>query len=360
MSELTLVPPAEMERAWRTRDASYDGVFFTAVKTTGIFCKPSCPSRPKREHIEFFPVLGEAIRAGYRPCKRCQPELAGGRPPAWIAQLMERVNAAPERPLKASDLRAMNLTPERVRRWFQQHYGMTFAGWCRGLRLSSAFTQLRNGSPLEDVILGTGFQSHSGFGDAFARTFGKAPRAASKGTCLRAAMIETPLGPMVAAADEESVCLLEFADRRGLERSYGEMRRLYGVEVIPGDNEILRTLRAELSAYFKGRLKKFSVPVSLRGTPFQEEVWRELRRIPSGETASYEAIAERLGNRQAVRAVARANGTNRICILIPCHRVIAKDGTLSGYGGGVWRKRLLLELEQGRAHPPAGTRARKN
>ncbi len=347
-----------MERAWTKRDQSYDGIFFCAVKTTGIFCRPSCPSRPKREHMEFFPSMAEAISAGYRPCKRCQPELANGKPPEWIATIMERVNASPETRLRARELREMNTTPERVRRWFQQNYGMTFSDWSRGLRLSSAFTQLRNGAPKEDVMLGNGFSSYSGFADALTRTFGKSSVAAAydrrrepisadkRVDCIRMTLIETPLGPMVAGANEEGVCLLEFADRRGLESSYSEMRKRFSAAVLPGDNAILKQLREELAKYFAGELRKFSVPVFIRGTPFQENVWRELRKIPAGHTASYEEIAERAGNSRAVRAVARANATNRICILIPCHRVIAKDGTLSGYGGGVWRKRLLLELER--------------
>jgi len=338
-----------MERAWTERDQSYDGVFFIAVKTTGIFCRPSCPSRPKREHLEFFDKIGDAISAGYRPCKRCQPELVNGRPPEWVTKIMERVSAAPDLRLRAADLRAMSVTPERARRWFQENYGMTFSDWSRGLRLSSAFTQLRNGAPKEDVMLGAGFNSYSGFDAAFSRTFGRTARPTDENTCIRMTMIETPIGPMVAGANNEGVCLLEFADRRGLEASYNDMRKRFAAAVLPGENKILTQLREELGRYFAGELRRFTVPVFVRGTEFQEKVWRELRKIPHGQTASYEDIAERLGNFRAVRAVARANGTNRVCILIPCHRVIAKDGSLSGYGGGVWRKRLLLELEKGSA-----------
>lgn len=344
----TILPLHEMERAWAERDQSYDGVFFIAVKTTGIFCKPSCPSRPKREHVEFFEKIGSAISAGYRPCKRCQPDLANGTPPEWVARIMERVSASPDLRLKAADLRAMAVTPERARRWFQQNYGMTFSDWSRGLRLSSAFTQLRNGAPKEDVMLGAGFNSYSGFDAAFSRAFGQTARPVDENACIRMTMLETPIGPMVAAANNKGVCLLEFADRRGLESSYNDMRKRFGAAVLPGDNEILKQLRDELARYFATQLRKFTVPTFVRGTEFQETVWRELGKIPYGATASYEEIAHRVGNFRAVRAVARANGTNRICILIPCHRVIAKDGTLSGYGGGVWRKRLLLELEKSR------------
>lgn len=336
----------EMTAAWRKRDVSYDGVFFFGVRTTGVFCRPSCPSQPRREHLEFFNNSGEAVRAGYRPCKRCQPELATGEPPGWVAGLMSRVAESPDEKISARELRALGVPPERARRWFQKHHGMTFAAWCRGLRLGRAFTQIRRGEPMDDVILGHGFESHSGFRTAFARAFGKAPGKARLGACLRVALLETPLGPMLAAVSDEAVCQLEFADRRGLERSYAEMRRRFSMPVLPGENAVMKQLRAELAQYFRGQRRSFTVPMLMRGTDFQQRVWNELQRIPYGKTASYETIAVRLGAPTAVRAVARANGSNRLYLLVPCQRVIAKDGGLSGYGGGVWRKRLLLELER--------------
>jgi AraC family transcriptional regulator, regulatory protein of adaptative response / methylated-DNA-[protein]-cysteine methyltransferase len=336
----------EMTAAWRKRDVSYDGLFFLAVKTTGIFCRPSCPSQPKREHLEFFRSAGEAVRAGYRPCKRCQPELANGEPPAWVATLVARAAESPDEKFSARELRRLGVAPERARRWFQKHHGMTFAAWCRGLRLGQAFTQIRRGEPLDDVILGHGFESHSGFRTAFTRTFSKSPGKARHEDCLRVALLDTPLGPMLAAVSNESVCQLEFADRRGLERSYAEMRRRFSLPVLPGENSMMKQLHAELAEYFRGERRIFSVPIDPRGTEFQRRVWDELTRIPFGKTASYEAIASRIGTPRAVRAVARANGSNRLYLLVPCHRVIAKSGEPSGYGGGVWRKRLLLELER--------------
>ncbi|MGC3957169.1 MAG: methylated-DNA--[protein]-cysteine S-methyltransferase [Verrucomicrobiota bacterium] len=342
----TQLTEREMTTAWQQRDSSYDGVFFFGVKTTGIFCRPSCPSRPKRDNLEFFHNSGAAVQAGYRPCKRCQPELANGQPPAWVTKLMQRAAEAPDRKITAKTLRDLGVQPERARRWFQKHHGMTFAAWCRGLRLSRAFTQIRSGQPVDDVVFDHGFESHSGFREAFARTFGKTPRQAVKGDWLRVALLETPLGPMLAAASNQAICQLEFADRRGLEKSYAEMRRRFQLPVVPGDNAVLKQLRHELQEYFGGRRKEFSVRAELRGTVFQERVWRELQRISPGKTASYEAIARKIGSPTAVRAVARANGTNQLYLLVPCHRVIAKDGSLSGYGGGVWRKKLLLELER--------------
>lgn len=336
----------QMIEAWKRRDAGFDGVFCFGVKTTGVFCRPSCPSRPKRENMEFFRNAGDAIGAGYRPCKRCRPELASGRPPEWVAQLMRRAAETPDQKISSRDLRSLGVTPERARRWFQSHHGMTFAAWCRGLRLSRAFTQIRSGEPLDDVVLSHGFESHSGFRSAFTQAFGRAPATSRRSDdCLRVALLETPLGPMLAAASDEALCQLEFADRRGLERSYAEMRRRFQLPVLPGDNAVLRQLRRELKEYFAGERRAFSVPLAMRGTQFQERVWSELQRIPHGKTASYEAVARKAGSPSAVRAIARANATNRIYILVPCHRVIGKDGKLSGYGGGLWRKRLLLELE---------------
>ncbi len=344
--QLTSLPREEMERAFHERDSSYDGLFFYAVRTTGIFCRPSCASRPKPEHLEFFPTVREAIFAGYRPCKRCAPLATNGAPPSWVADLQQRVESSPDCSLKAADLRALGISPERARRWFLENYGMTFVAWCRGRRLANAFTQIREGAPLDDVILSHGYESHSGFREAFGKTFGNAPGRSRDGRCIVTAMIESPLGRILAGTTDTGICLLEFTDRRMLETNFETMRKRYDCAVVPGEHAHLETLRDELARYFAGDLRDFTTPIHARGTAFQERVWSELRRIPHGITISYNALANRIGNPNAVRAVARANGTNRVCILIPCHRVIAKDGTLSGYGGGVWRKRLLLDLEK--------------
>lgn len=336
---------AEMTAAWRRRDAAYDGIFFFGVKTTGVFCRPSCPSRPKRGHLEFFPNANAALRAGYRPCKRCHPALADGQPPAWVRTLMTRAMATTDHRLTGAALRSLGIPPERARRWFQKQRGMTFTAWCRGLRLAQAFGQIRAGEPVDDVVFNHGFASHSGFRTAFGRAFGRPPGQIN-GDCLHVTLVETPLGPMLAAATSRHVCQLEFADCRVLNRCYAALRQRFALPVVPSDNEPLQRLREELREYFAGQRRDFHVPVALHGTDFQKRVWRELQRIPCGQTVSYEAIARRLGAPRSVRAVARANGTNRLYLLVPCHRVIAKDGSLSGYGGGVWRKQRLLAFEQ--------------
>ena len=336
-----------MERAFARKDAGYDGVFYVAVKTTGIFCRPSCPSRPNLENVEFFLSVKDCLFAGYRPCKRCHPLEANGKPPDWAQELISRVESAPDARLKAADLRELGITPERARRWFQEHYGMSFTAWCRGNRLAGAFMRIRQGAALDDAILDSGFESHSGFREAFTRVFGEAP-GRSRENCDRVVitMLETPMGPMLAGATDLGISFLEYTDRRMLEHNLQRMRRRFGCAIVPGQHPLLERLRGEMNEYFQGERQQFTLPLTPRGTPFQDKVWQELCRIPHGQTISYDELARRIGQPTAQRAVARANGMNYVAILIPCHRVIGKDGSLTGYGGGLWRKRLLLELER--------------
>jgi AraC family transcriptional regulator of adaptative response/methylated-DNA-[protein]-cysteine methyltransferase len=336
----------EMEAAFLAQDASYDGLFFVAVRTTGVFCRPSCSSRPKLENVEFFIALKEAVFAGYRPCKRCCPTETLGEPPTWVQQLLDRVETAPGQKLRVGDWQELGTTPDRARRWFKDHYGMTFTEWCRARRLAQAFTQIREGECLDDVVFASGYDSHSGFREAFSKTFGVPPGQAETGHYIAVQLLETPIGLMLAGAVDQGICLLEYTDRRMLEHNYATMRQRFKCPVLPTNHPHIALLQKELAAYFLGQLSEFSVPIAPQGTPFQETVWAELGQIPHGETISYDELARRIGQPTAMRAVARANGQNRISIVIPCHRVIGKDGSLTGYGGGLWRKRLLLELER--------------
>ena len=219
-----------------------------------------------------------------------------------------------------------------------------YEDWRRGIR-----TPMTIG---DDVILGHGYESHSGFRDAFVRTFGAPPGKSQGAGRLDVAWIESPLGPLVAGATEEGICLLEFTDRRMLEAQFRTLRRLFKRAVVPGSNVHLRKLQEELTAYFSGALETFSVPLVYPGTTFQRRIWEELLAIPYGETRTYEEMAAAAGSPGACRAAGTANGMNRIAILIPCHRVVNKDGKLGGYGGGLWRKQRLLDLERGGSGPP--------
>ena len=344
----TLPPIEEMERASRARDASYDGIFFLAVRTTGVFCKPSCPARkPLPENVEYFGSVREAMFAGYRACQRCRPLEIEGRPPDWVTRLIAQVDAAPTERITDGDLREAGIDPARTRRYFLKNHGMTFQAYCRARRMGEALQQLRRGTDLDDVALGNGYQSHSGFRDAFVRAFGRPPGRSRQADCVVVSWVKGPLGPLVTAATRDGICLLEFTDRRMLETQFATLRKLFTSAIVPGQNEHIARLKAELADYFAGKLRQFTAPVIYPGTPFQRRVWTELLRIPYGETRSYEDIARAIGAPEAQRAVGRTNGLNRVAIVIPCHRVVNNDGKLGGYGGGLWRKRFLLDLERG-------------
>jgi AraC family transcriptional regulator, regulatory protein of adaptative response / methylated-DNA-[protein]-cysteine methyltransferase len=342
----TLPPIAEMERAYLSRDATYNGLFFVGVRTTGIFCRPSCPARsPHPKNVEYFATAAEALFAGYRPCKRCRP-MATDDQPEWAAALLAEVENNPSARITEADLRSRGTDPATVRRHFLRHYGMTFQAYTRARRLSSAFTRIRNGSPLDDTVFSSGYESHSGFREAFAKAFGCPPGDCRDRNCVFLAWLPSPLGPLVAGATDEGVCLLEFTDRRMLEAQFEVVRKRFRLPVVPGENRHLERLQDELADYFAGALRLFSVPLVYPGSPFQRRVWERLLLVPYGETRSYQELASAVGNPAAVRAVGRANGLNRIVILIPCHRIVNKNGDLGGYGGGLRRKQYLLNLEQ--------------
>jgi AraC family transcriptional regulator of adaptative response/methylated-DNA-[protein]-cysteine methyltransferase len=344
-----------MERAYKSSDSMYDGVFFLGVRTTGVFCRPSCGARkPLPQNVEYFATPKEAVFAGYRPCKRCQPLSAVGEPPDWAGRLLMEIERDPTRRFSDASLRDMDIDPAKARRFFNKNYGMTFQAYCRGRRLGKAFEQLRKGENLDDVTLGHGYESHSGFREAFARTFGTPPGKAIGTECITVTWIESPLGPLVAGATGENLVLLEFTDRRMLEAQVSTLGRLFKLPIVPGENAVLRQLREELREYFAGKLRKFKVPLAFPGSEFQQRVWKGLLSIPYGSTLSYEGLAEKLNAPGAQRAVGHSNGLNRIAIVIPCHRVVNKDGKLGGYGGGLWRKRALLDLERGeRVYAPS-------
>lgn len=345
---MSILPPEdEMIRAYQLSDSTYDGVFYLGVRTTGIFCRPSCPARkPLPRNVEFFMTPDDAARAGYRPCKRCQPTRITQRAPEWARALIESTDADPSARITDAALRARGLDPATVRRYFLRHYGVTFHAYARSRRLGKALTALHGGADLDDAALGCGYESNSGFREAFGRLFGDAPGRSRGGDCIMTELIETPLGEMVAGANADGVCLLEFPDEGRLTKQVAALRRHLNAPIVPGRNAHLERLRAELGEYFAGRRETFSAPLVIAGTPFQRRVWDALRDIPFGETRTYSELAAALGDPNARRAVGSANGSNRIAIIIPCHRVVAVGGEMGGYGGGVWRKIRLLDLEQ--------------
>ena len=348
MKTLELLPPNDtMYQALVDRDSTFEGIFFVGVRTTGIFCRPTCSAKkPARENVEFFPSPNEALLGGYRPCLRCQPMDPVQRAPALIERLRAEVEKAPDGRLTDKELAALSIDPSTARRQFKRHYGMTFQAYHRARRLGRALREVKSGSRVEEARNGSGFESQSGFRDAFEKIFGEPPTAAKKQGGLFAERIETPLGSMLAIADDAGLRLIEFVDRRALERELSILRTRLRTNIVPGEHRHLTAARKQLADYFSGKNLEFTVPLAPVGSPFQLRDWKLLQTIPLGETRSYSWMAEQLGDKEMRRAVGRANGENMLCIIIPCHRVIRADGTLCGYGGGLWRKKWLLEHER--------------
>jgi AraC family transcriptional regulator of adaptative response/methylated-DNA-[protein]-cysteine methyltransferase len=335
-----------MYAAILARDTSYDGIFFTAVRTTGIFCRPSCPARkPARENVDFYRTAAEALELGFRPCKKCRPLEQPGQTPEPVRRLLAEVEENPTRRLNDDDLRARGLDPVALRRWFKGHHGMTFHAFQRSRRLAWALGELARGAPITEAGFGSGYESLSAFQDALRQVTGRSAGESRDAVVVQITRVETPLGPMLLGATEEGVCLLEFTERPMLATQLRRLAQRLDCVFLPGTNEHAARLEGELEEYFAGRLREFTTPLLFLGTEFQRRVWRALGTIPYGETRSYAEQARMLDAPGAVRAVARANGDNRIAIVIPCHRVIGADGKLTGYGGGLWRKEWLLHHE---------------
>jgi AraC family transcriptional regulator of adaptative response/methylated-DNA-[protein]-cysteine methyltransferase len=328
------------------RDPKYDGVFFVGVKTTGVFCHATCPARkPKFDNCEFFSTAKDALLASFRPCKRCQPLSPPNQQSPIIDKLICAVEAQPEKRWKSQDFRLLGLDESTARRQFKKRFDMTFIEYARSRRMGLAMKHIRSGSSVIDAQLDVGYESSSGFRGAFSKVLGVAPTN-SKGKALLASWIDTPLGPMLAITDEDYLYLLEFVDRRGLEKEVERLRSRLKVVIIPGETSIIKQIKNELDAYFKGDSLSFKTPCYLLGSEFQRSVWQALKTIPPGQTCSYLDIARHLNHDKAYRAVANANGANQLALIIPCHRVINENGELGGYGGGISRKAWLLAHEK--------------
>ena len=353
MTDTTITTPLkmpsieEMYRALCRRDSEYDGLFFVGVRTTGVFCRTVCPARkPKFENVDYYRTVNDALAAGFRPCKKCRPLEAVGSVPSWLRPLLAEFEKDIGRRWTDADIRQFNVEPVRVRRWFKQYHGMTFHSYMRSRRLNMAMGQIQVGKRSLGVALKNGYESKSGFNAAFKKWSGVAPSDSTHGCPICVSRILTQLGPMVAAIVDNKLCLLEFADRRMLETQFKRIANIYKRTFANANHPLIEQTQQEISEYFEGERNQFSIPLSIDGSDFQVSVWNQLLKIPYGSTTSYETIANRIKKPKAQRAVGRANGDNRIAIIVPCHRVIRSDGSLSGYGGQVWRKKWLLDHEQ--------------
>jgi AraC family transcriptional regulator of adaptative response/methylated-DNA-[protein]-cysteine methyltransferase len=329
------------------RDVQFEGRAFVGVSSTGVFCRLTCPARkPKRENCQFFPEVAGAVAAGFRPCKRCHPLAPAAESDPMVGALLRALEDDPARRWSEADVTALGYDPSTVRRAFKRHFGLTFLEMARMTRLRTAAASLPKGGKVIDAQLEARYESPAAFRAAFARWLGVPPGKFVRDGMLQADWIDTPMGVMIAVSDQRALHLLEFAERRALP---GELKKLYAhAKGSLGFGRLapIDQMEREIQAFMAAECDVFETPLAPLGTPFLQEVWRALRTIPAGETRSYSAVAQMIGRPAAVRAVARANGANPVAIAIPCHRVLGADGALTGYGGGLWRKQALIDLEQ--------------
>ncbi|MEJ5156162.1 trifunctional transcriptional activator/DNA repair protein Ada/methylated-DNA--[protein]-cysteine S-methyltransferase [Gluconobacter wancherniae] len=334
-------------QALLTRDPAYDGHTFVCVKTTGIFCRLTCPARkPRRENASFQPTIAACFEAGFRPCQRCRPlDTIKRREPA-VAKLLDLLDQDPHYRWSEQDIARHGLDPSTVRRAFRRYVGMTFLELARLKRTGLAMAQLSEGSSVLAAQQEASYESASGFRDALLRLIRETPASLKHRTLLNAGWIETPIGTMLAVGDSSRLHLLEFCDRKGLPNELNRLRTLTKSAIDFKETPVIESIGNELTDYFSGRSAAFHTPIAQIGSAFTRTVWDFLRTIEAGKTISYGEIARQMGQPTASRAVARANGANSLAIIVPCHRVVGADGSLTGYAGGLWRKQWLLTHER--------------
>lgn len=325
------------------RDKAYDGRFITGVLTTGIYCRPSCAARhPLRENVRFFADGAAARAAGLRPCKRCLPDDVA-RDENAVINAIAAIKGS-EEPLALADLAARTgYSPTHFQRVFTRHTGLSPAAYARALREERARQALSDGNRVTDAIYDAGFSGPSRFYENMEGRMGMTASAwvnGGKGAAIHWAVVPTSLGDMLVAATEKGVCRLSFDEgREALEE------RFPAADLIEGGEEFAALLKQVVDAVEAPTDGFDHIPIDVKGTAFQEAVWRELRKIPAGETRSYADIAAAVGKPKAVRAAGSANGANNVAVLIPCHRVVRSDGTLGGYAYGLPIKEELLKRE---------------
>lgn len=343
---VTPATPRTDDERWRialAKDRRFDGVFVTGVHSTGIYCRPSCPARPpKRENVSFYATPADAEAAGLRACLRCRPDDIS-RDEAAVTQAIRMLRDAEEAvPLEAL-ASATGYSPAHFQRLFKRAVGLSPAAFARALRIERAADALSAGERVTDAVYDAGFGAPSRFYEASEGRLGMSPSAwrdGGRGATIHWAVVDTSLGPMLVAATEKGVCRLAF--REGREDLAD---RFPQAELVEGGEDFAALLEEVIAAVEKPGDSRH-IPIDVQGTAFQEAVWRELRRIPPGETRTYAEIAAAVGKPGAVRATGSANGANNVAVLIPCHRVIRSDGSIGGYAYGEAIKRELLERER--------------
>jgi AraC family transcriptional regulator, regulatory protein of adaptative response / methylated-DNA-[protein]-cysteine methyltransferase len=339
---MTLIDPDFAWAAFLRRDRSFDGQFVGAVKTTRIFCKPSCPVRhPLQKNVVFYATNDAAIAAGYRACMRCRPQDVA-RDEIAVAKALEIL--ARDNPPSLERLAAdVGYTPHHFHRLFKRHIGVTPAAYVRGLRMQRAQRAITSNARITDAIYDAGYSGPSRFYADMKGQLGMTPstwKNGGAGVTIRWALADTKLGKMLLAATDKGICRLSFDEDESALR-----RRFAKADIVPGGAEMEQLIQGAISA-IAHPARMPDLPLDVAGTAFQQAVWAQLRLIPPGETRTYAQIAAAVGNPGAVRAAGSANGANNVAVLIPCHRVIRTDGGIGGYAYGTQRKEHLLAAEK--------------
>ncbi|MDM3455986.1 bifunctional DNA-binding transcriptional regulator/O6-methylguanine-DNA methyltransferase Ada [Citrobacter sp. Cb028] len=330
------------------RDADADGQFVFAVQTTGIFCRPSCRAKHAlRKNVSFFADARQALAAGFRPCKRCQPDKDSAHQHrlekiAHACQLLEQ-----ESPLTLDELaQQVAMSPYHLHRLFKATTGMTPKAWQQSWRARRLRDALAKGVPVTQAILNAGFPDSSSYYRKADQTLGMTAKQFRKGgdnVSVRYTLADCTLGRCLVAESERGICAILLGDDDAT--LVADLHGLFpAAQDVPADTDFQQRVR-EVIAAINARDAPLSLPLDIRGTAFQQQVWQALRAIPCGETMSYQQLASAIGKPKAVRAVASACGANKLAIVIPCHRVIRGDGALSGYRWGIARKAQLLQRE---------------
>jgi AraC family transcriptional regulator, regulatory protein of adaptative response / methylated-DNA-[protein]-cysteine methyltransferase len=341
------------EEKWNaviSRDYGFDGAFVFAVRSTGIYCRPSCPARhPSKEHVAFFPGSIEAEQSGFQPCRRCQPRETGSSPKAKLVdQACKYIEANLQRKLTLAILsRQVGLSPYHFQRTFKRVLGISPRQYVEARRLAKMKRFLRSGETVNNSLYNAGFSSRSRVYENVPGGFGVNPgefRRGGEGLRIRYSIIDSPLGRLLVAGTERGVCGVCIGDSDAfVERSLAED---YPSAILYRSDEGMKEWTGAFAKYFHGEHLALNLPLDVKATAFQSQVWKIIQSIPFGKTTTYGQIAKEIGEPEASRAVARACATNPVALVIPCHRVIGKDGSLRGYRWGNKRKQTLLKFEE--------------
>ena len=340
----------ERWQAVRARNPKAEGAFVTAVRTTGVYCRPSCGARlPRRENVTFYANPVEAEAAGFRACLRCKPNLdkSEDAQAKAVARACRAIEEAEEPPTLEALAKIAGQSPWHFHRVFKAVTGVTPKAYADAHRGKRVRDELKRADTVTQAIYSAGFNSNGRFYAASGDLLGMTPtdfRDGGARTTIRFAVGECSLGAILVAATNKGVCAIMLGDDpQDLVRLFQD--DFANAKLIGGDTDFERVV-ADVVGFIEGAPSEFKLPLDVRGTAFQQRVWQALREIPLGKTASYSEIAEKIGRPTAVRAVAGACASNKIAVAIPCHRVVRTDGSLSGYRYGVERKRALLERER--------------